>query len=297
MEHYVSIRNSILALITLVVAGCAAVGVNLPPITDEATGERHDGKVVWRDLLTNTPEESRRFYGELLGWEFENPGIDIGAGGEGAYMLIRHDGHLIGGMVDTKSLGKRENISQWITTMSVSDIDAAADRVAAAGGNIMTPPQSIGSRGRMAVVADATGAIFAMVQTNDGDPPDREPVNDSWLWDELWTNDVDKATNFYQEVVGFQHTDHDIDATDHDYRVLKMDDTPRAGVLPNPFEGERPVWVNYLRVEDPSAVTARVESLGGHILVEAQERAIGGEVAFIAGPSGAGVALQTWPLD
>ena len=297
MEHYVSIRNSILALITLVVAGCAAVGVNLPPITDEATGERHDGKVVWRDLLTNTPEESRRFYGELFGWEFENPGIDIGAGGEGAYMLIRHDGHLIGGMVDTKSLGKRENISQWITTMSVSDIDAAADRVAAAGGNIMTPPRSIGSRGRMAVVADATGAIFAMVQTNDGDPPDREPVNDSWLWDELWTNDVDKATNFYQEVVGFQHTDHDIDDSDHDYRVLKMNDTPRAGVLPNPFEGELPVWVNYLRVEDPSAVTARVEGLGGHILVEAQERAIGGEVAFIAGPSGAGVALQTWPLN
>jgi len=26
-------------------------------------------------------------------------------------------------------------------------------------------------------------------------------------------------------------------------------------------------------------------------------RALGGEVAFVAGPSGAGVALQTWPLD
>jgi predicted enzyme related to lactoylglutathione lyase len=293
----VSIRNAVLALTALLVAGCAAVNVNLPPITDEATGERHDGKVVWRDLLTNTPGESRRFYGELFGWEFENPGIDIGVGGEGAYMLVRHNGHLIGGIVDTKSFGERENISQWITTMSVSDIDAAVDRVVAAGGNVMTPPQSIGSRGRMAVVADVTGAIFAMVQTNDGDPADREPEYDGWLWDELWTSDVDKATNFYQEVVGFQHTDHDIDDSDNDYRVLKMNDTPRAGVLPNPFEGERPVWVNYLRVRDPSAVTARVEGLGGTILVEAQERPIGGEVAFIAGPSGAGVALQTWPLN
>ena len=76
-----------------------------------------------------------------------------------------------------------------------------------------------------------------------------------------------------------------------------MNDTPRAGVLLNPFEGERPVWVNYLRVRDPSAVTARVEGLGGTILVEARDRSIGGQVAFVAGPSGAGVALQTWPLN
>lgn len=292
-----SIRNTGIVLIALLVAGCAAVNVNLPPITEEATGEHHKGKVVWRDLLTNTPEESRRFYGELFGWEFEKPGINIGVGGAGAYTLIRHEGRLIGGIVDTQALGKRENISQWITTMSVTDIDAAVGRVVDAGGSVMAPPESIGSRGQMAVIEDATGAVFAMIQTSEGDPPDHEPDYDGWLWDELWTNDVDKATSFYQSVVGFQHTDHDIDDTDHDYRVLKMNDTPRAGVLPNPFEGERPVWVNYLRVEDPSAVTARVEELGGEILVEAQDRPIGGQVAFIAGPSGAGVALQTWPLN
>lgn len=292
-----SIRNAGIALITLLAAGCAAVSINLPPITDEATDEHHNGKIVWRDLLTNTPEESRRFYSELFGWEFEKPGINLGIGGAGDYMLIRHNGRLIGGIVDTNAFGERENISQWITTMSVTDIEAAVGRVADAGGTVMAAPESIGSRGHMAVVEDATGAVFAMIQTSEGDPPDHEPDYDGWLWDELWTNDVSKATDFYQTVVGFQHTDHEIDDSDHDYRVLKMNDTPRAGVLPNPFEGERPVWVNYLRVKDPSAATARVESLGGKILVEAQERPIGGEVAFIAGPSGAGVALQTWPLN
>ena len=290
-----SIRNAAIALISLLVAGCAAVSINLPPITEEATGERHNGKVVWRDLLTNTPEASQHFYGELFGWEFEEPGVIFGIGGAGGYTLIRHNGRLIGGIVDTNALGQDENVSQWITMMSVTDIDVAAGRVAEAGGVIMAEPTSIGSRGQMAIIEDATGAVFAMIQTSDGDPPDREPYYDGWLWDELWTSDVDKATEFYRGVVGFQHTDHDVD--DGSYRVLKMDDTPRAGVLANPFEGERPVWVNYLRVKDPSAITARVEDLGGRILVEAQDRAIGGEVAVIAGPSGAGVALQTWPLD
>jgi hypothetical protein len=55
------------------------------------------------------------------------------------------------------------------------------------------------------------------------------------------------------------------------------------------------VWVSYLRVESPAAITARVAELGGRVIIEAGPRAIGGEVAFVAGPSGAGIALQTWP--
>jgi predicted enzyme related to lactoylglutathione lyase len=284
-------------LIALLAAGCTAVTVNLPPITETPTDERHTGKVVWRDLLTNTPEASRRFYGELFGWEFEQPRLFVGVGSGDSYMLIRHNGKLIGGMVDTNALGKTENISQWITTISVADIDAAVGRVAGAGGKVVNPPESIGDRGRMAVIEDSTGALFAMIQTKEGDPADAEPAENGWLWDELWTSDVGSATGFYRSVIGFEHTDHEINNTDREYRVLKYSGKPRAGVLENPFENERPVWVNYIRVEDPSAMTAKVDGLGGRVLVEAQARPIGGEVAFIAGPSGAGVALQTWPID
>lgn len=284
-------------LVALLAAGCTAITVNLPPITETPTDERHIGKVVWHDLLTNTPEASRRFYGELFGWEFEQPRLFVGVGSGDSYMLIRHNGRLIGGMVDTNALGKKENISQWITTISVADIDAAVDRAAGTGGKIINAPESIGDRGRMAVIEDPTGALFAMIETKAGDPADSPPVLDGWLWDELWTNDVDRAAGFYQAVFGFQHKAHAIENADRDYRVLEYANKPRAGVLENPFEGERPVWVNYIRVEDPSAVTAKVEALGGRVLVEAQARPIGGEVAFIAGPSGAGIALQTWPLD
>lgn len=289
-------RFSALALL-LLAAGCTAVTVNLPPITETPTDERHNGKVVWRDLLTNTPKASRRFYGELFGWEFEQPRLFVGVGSGDSYMLIRHNGKLIGGMVDTNALGKTENISQWITTISVADLDAAVERAAGAGGKVVNAPESIGDRGRMAVVEDSTGALFAMIQTKEGDPADSEPAHNDWLWDELWTSDVDSATGFYGTVIGFEYTDHEIENVDRDYRVLTYADKPRAGVLRNPFENERPVWVNYIRVEDPVAVTAKVDRLGGRVLVEAQVRPVGGEVAFIAGPSGAGVALQTWPLD
>ena len=289
-------RFTVIAISALV-GGCATIEIDLPPITEAPTGERFNGKIVWRDLLTNTPEASRRFYGELFGWEFEKPTTVLGIGGSDTYMLIRHNGRLIGGMVDTEQLRPGENVSQWITTMSVSDVDAAVERVTAEGGKIMSQPREMGSRGRMALLEDSTGAVFAMIQTSGGDPADHEPDYDGWLWDELWTSDVEKATTFYGNVVGFDYTDHDIDDSESDYRVLSIDETPRAGVLTMPFEGEHPVWVNYLRVRDPAQVTARVSALGGRILVDAQDRKIGGQVALIAGPSGAGVALQTWPLE
>ncbi len=281
----------------LLLAGCAAVTANLPSITDEPTGNRHNGRIVWHDLLTTAPVESRKFYGDLFGWEFENPGIDLGFGGPESYMLIRHEGRLIGGMFDANNINRDVNVSQWVTVMSVDDIDAAAGRVIAEGGEVLTEPTDVGLRGMLAVVAGSDGALFAMVQTRDGDPVEQDPQYDEWLWNELWTDNVDGATDFYRAVAGFDVDDRAVGETDDTYRLLTAGEDPRAGILPMPFEGERPVWVDYLRVEETAAVTAGVEGLGGRVSLDARPRQIGGKVAFIAGPSGAGIALQTWPLD
>ena len=277
----------------LILAGCATLAPNLPAITDAPTGSRTSGRVVWHDLLTSTPDESRRFYSELFGWEFERPGI----GGPRGYELIRQDGRLIGGMVDANLLRRDVDISQWITLISVDDVQAAVASVEREGGEVLTRPTDVGARGTIAVVTGVEGAVFAMIETKAGDPGETEPVTNGWLWDELWTGDVERSTGFYRNVLGYSFEDRRPGAADTTYRLLTAGGRPRAGVMANPFEGERPVWVNYLRVADPAAVTARVASLGGRVLVEAQARPIGGRVAFIADPSGAAIALQTWPLD
>jgi predicted enzyme related to lactoylglutathione lyase len=184
--------------------------------------------------------------------------------------------------------------------MSVEDVDNAVTSFAASGGEVITPPTDLRRRGRLAIVRDAEGALLGLLQTKDGDPADSEPVVDEFLWDELWTSDIDSATEFYTGVMGLQVDERDIerDQGAHvKYRLLKSGETPRVGILPNPLEGLGPVWVSYLRVESPADIAARVDSLGGRVIIEAQARSIGGEVAFVAGPSGAGIALQTWPLE
>lgn len=294
------LRNAAVLVCTLYVVACATIEIDLPSVSEVPTSERLPGKVIWHDLLTHDVEGSQKFYGSLFGWEFESIGRDSGFGEDSAYTLIRHDGRLIGGMIDTVALNGRRDISQWVIAMSVDDVDAAAAQFAADGGEVLTPPTDLRRRGRLAVVSDAEGALLALLQTKDGDPADKEPVVDEFLWDELWTTDVDNATKFYEGVTDLQADQWDIDqdqSSNATYRLLKSGETPRVGIMPNPLEGLSPVWVSYLRVENPKDVAAKVDALGGRVIVEAQARPLGGEVAFIAGPSGAGIALQTWPLE
>jgi predicted enzyme related to lactoylglutathione lyase len=293
-------RVATLPLSALFFAACASLSVNLPSITESPTGERLPGKIVWRDLLTSDPAASQRFYGELFGWEFESIGEASNLRSDSAYTLIRHNGKLIGGMVDTLALNGRNDISQWVVLMAVEDLDARVSIVTGSGGEIIAPPTDLQDRGRLALVRDAEGALLGLLETRDGDPRDSEPEIGGFLWDELWTTDVQNAGAFYGAVAGLMPATVDIDgddATAPTYSLLKAGDTPRVGIMPNPLDGLEPVWVSYIRVESPAAITPRVADLGGRVIVEARPRPLGGEVAFISGPSGAGIALQTWPLE
>ncbi len=285
-----------IALCAVALAACTTLDIDLPAISEEPTGVRETGRVVWHDLLTTTPEASRRFYGELFGWTFEDPGIALGFGGSDAYRLIRHEGRLIGGMVDARTLNRDENVSQWITVISVADISAATAAVEAAGGDVLTRPISLPTRGTMGVYADSDGAIFALLEARDGDPPAREARRNDFLWDELWTRDVAGAAAFYRRVVGLGYENRDVSGA-AEYHLLLRGAEPQAGIMQHPFPEARPVWANYLRVDDPGAVADRVEALGGRVAIPPQERPTGGVAALILGPSGAGIALQTWPPE
>jgi predicted enzyme related to lactoylglutathione lyase len=293
--------------IVAVFAAVAFVGacssVKLPAVTEAPTGSFLPGKIIWHDLISDTPEASRRFYAELLGWQFE----DVGAGmGEAAgYSLIRHNGRLIGGMVDQTRLQTRADISQWVTVISVADADVATASVRADGGHVFSDPIDIGGRGRLAVVADPQGALFALLQTGPGDPLDRDEVSvGEFLWDELWTADIDAAAVFYRKLGGYELEDIDVAGNsagvEGRYRLLRSQGRPRLGIMKNPVNGLQPTWINYLRVADAAmlrSIVERVPELGGAVLLEPQQRVVGGWAALIAGPSGAGIALQTWPLD
>jgi len=289
---------AVVLFLAALVTACAGTGFSLPPVAGGSGGERLPGKIVWQDLLTDTPQQTEAFYSGLFGWEFEPLGGGVN------YTLIRHRGRLIGGLVDQNALPATADISQWVVAMSVADIEKSVQTVADAGGEVFTPATSLGERGDIAVVADPAGALMALLQTRDGDPVDSanaDPATGDFLWRELWTVEVDRAAEFLARLALFAVESIEIDAADKSvqYRLLKTADLARVGVRTTPVPQMPPMWVSYLRVADQNelaAILAKVPGLGGEILVPALARPGGGYVAVIAGPSGAGIALQTWPV-
>ncbi len=152
-------------------------------------------------------------------------------------------------------------------------------------------PVDIDRRGRVAVVSDPQGAVLALVRTEDGDPPAREPRMDDWLWQELWTTDGPSALAFYEELIGYQSETVEIPAGA--YHVLQRDGHSYAGLAQLPWDSVPPIWLPYIRVEDPAAVSARVEALGGRVILstdQIQSR----DAAVIEDPTGGTLAIQRW---
>ena len=272
---------------------CTSRKLIVPPVSEKPTGVYLYGKFVWHDLLTYDMEAVKKFYGELFGWTFDNSESPD-------YTVIRRDGVPIGGIVLVKELEKKHFPAQWMSYLSVPDVDKAVALLKAKGGVVLRGPWNIKKRGRMAIVRDPQGALLAFLHSATGDPPDHEPGNYEWLWNENLTSDVPAAVSFYQELVGYESeilTDPKISGVQVDYFVMKKDGKPRAGITRIPWEGVKPNWLAYLKVADPRPLVAQVEKLGGKVYLKPDEKIRGGSVAFIADPTGAVVALQKWPLD
>jgi predicted enzyme related to lactoylglutathione lyase len=275
--------------IAAIATACAGPTLQVPPLTPDPTGDYHTGKFVWYDLLTNDLAGVERFYGELFGWEFATDEDSV-------YTVITNGGKPIGGIANTPKLRQPVNSSQWVSWISVPDIDGAVLELQDMGGVVHAGPQDLLERGRVAVVSDPQEALFALVTASGGDPDDDVPPIGGWLWTELLTSDVDAALSFYAQM--FDYEREEIDAgIPSEYLLLRRDGRPRAGVFENPFDGVRPHWLPYVRVDDPSALARRVEALGGRLIVEPQESIRGGRVAVIADPTGAVLAIQKWPPE
>src|SRR5262249_16568973 len=113
------------------------------------------GRVGWHELVTADPDKALRFYGEVFDWQK----TDADIGPMGTYQRFSAGGQPIGGV-----LTKPPTIpaAHWLYYFNVADIDAAARRVVAAGGQILDGPFQSPGGGWIVQCVDAQGAMFAL---------------------------------------------------------------------------------------------------------------------------------------
>ncbi len=274
---------------TMATAAAAATFV-LPPLVQPASREHHEGKVIWADLVTPDVAGAKRFYGELLGWTFN----DIHTG-TSDYSVALLDGRPAGGLFQRAMRPGEQRQPAWLTFISVRDVAAAERHILAQGGKVLSPPRSYPDRGRQAVFADPQGAVFAVLQSSSGDPEDVLAAPGEWIWSSVITRDPDTDAAFYQNVFGYEVFE--IPSTDGSTHVLlSTEDYARASLNALPGDGAKrhPHWLNFVRVNSAIDTAARVEALGGRVLVKPFRDRHGGLVAVVADPAGAPFGLLEW---
>lgn len=113
------------------------------------------GYVGWRELVTTDHEKAAAFYCELFGWQKAD--ADLTA--LGAYQLFSCGGPPIGGML-TKHPEMPDPF--WLYYFNVDDIDAAAKRVMANGGQIFDGPLELPAGTWIVQCTDPQGALFGL---------------------------------------------------------------------------------------------------------------------------------------
>lgn len=241
------------------------------------------GVPCWVDLQTPDVDAAVSFYTSLFGWETERQPIP----GGGEYVFFTKDGHQVAACSQQGAESAAQGVPSVWTTYFAGDAEALARRAADAGGTVVLEAMDVMEEGRIALLADPTGAVFGIWQA--GRHRGAALVNESGAvsWNELATTDLDAATAFYTDVFHFG-TDEQPMGDEAVYRLFTVEDRQVCGAyaLTPEMAGMPPHWACYFGVDDTDAAAEQAEEAGGKVLQPPQDSPYG-RMAAVADPAGA----------
>jgi len=244
------------------------------------------GTPIWYELITGDPDAAGAFYQKVIGWQ---DGGCPGATAEGTgdyHVYLAPDGQGVAGMMKTPEGAPPE--PHWFSYIGVDDVDAAAEKIVAAGGSIHMPPTTMEGVGRMAMVADPQGVVFYVMK---GSSPEastafKPKAPGHGEWNELQTSDDQAALAFYADQFGWTKDGAMPMGEMGDYSFLSHDGGMIGAVMKAP-PGEVPTWSYFFRVGDIDEAKQRIEDAGGNISYGPMEVPGGDFVIYAKDPQGA----------
>jgi predicted enzyme related to lactoylglutathione lyase len=250
------------------------------------------GVPSWAELMTTDEAGALAFYGSLFGWTDDPVPLPAEYGG-GAY----HQQRLAGALVAAVGLQNEGERSQgvpphWTVSLAVDDAEQVAGRVAAAGGNVIVPAMDVFDYGRMAVLADPTGAVVSLWQakSHTGFEVIEEPGAVTWC--ELMTDDAERAAAFFRTVLEVPTELMPGERGSAPYTLLGPAQGQHAGIM---SKGPDMVhvpnsWSVYFEVADCDAAVAKAVALGGAV-VRSPMDIMPGRFAVLTDPQGAAFCI------
>ncbi len=246
------------------------------------------GTFCWVELGTTDSAGAKKFYTELFGWTFS----DSPVGPDMVYTMLMQDGKDVGALYQMGNEMTSQGIPpNWLSYVSVTSADDAATKAKELGGTLLKEPFDVFTVGRMAVVQDPTGAVFAFWQPGTHKGASICNVPNSFCWNELSTKNVAKAGDFYSGLFGWGKNVQQMGSMT--YTSFMNGDRPAGGMYePPPELGEVPPhWLVYFAVADTDAMVAKASELGGRVCAPPMDIPGTGRFAIIQDPQGAAFGI------
>ncbi len=117
------------------------------------------GTLCWADLSTPDAKRASDFYSGLFGWQIIADPKD-----SSGYLHIKNGEHFIGGI--PPAAHRQPGVPpHWLAYFLVDDVDASASKAKQMGAKLYLAPMTMEGVGRMSVIADPQGAVFAIFKS------------------------------------------------------------------------------------------------------------------------------------
>jgi predicted enzyme related to lactoylglutathione lyase len=243
------------------------------------------GTFSWVDLTTSDSEAAKAFYGDLLGWEFDDNEIP----GGGIYSMCTVGGESVAAIAPaTESFPPH-----WNSYVTVASADDAAARAKELGGAVIEEPFDVMEAGRMALLQDPGGAPICVWEANRAIGATR--VNDPGCltWNELHSPDPGAALEFLTALFGWDTDELAVEGGPA-YTIVKVGERRNGGAMAAQ-PGEPPNWLPYFTVESRDGAARRAVELGGREFLRMEMPQ--GRIAVLADPLGAPFGVWEGEVD
>lgn len=236
----------------------------------------------WVDLASTDQETAKKFYSELFDWEPQDAPLPDG----GYYTNFKKDGKTVAGLGSTMAEGMP---SIWSSYVLVDDAEKTVKAAKDAGGQVFMEPMDVMEFGRMAFVADPSGAAFGLWEPKSHQGVEMFGEHGSLVWNELATRELEAARAFYEKVFGWSWDSTDM-GEGGTYYLGGVGNDKRAGGIEmgEMWPAEVPAhWDVYFAVDDHDSAAKKAVELGATDMSGPIEVPSAGTMHYLQDPTGA----------
>lgn len=243
------------------------------------------GTFSWANFSSTNITTTTQFLTALFNWTSESGPL---SSNKSEATMFQLEGHYTAGSNVTES-----NTSFCSSYVTVDDIEKLITKAKELGAEIVVPVTDVSVLGQTATIQDPTGAKISLWQPKEHIGAGIVNTLNAMCWNELYTNDIEKAKEFYSTLLGWTFEEE----TEPGYTTIRNNSRMNGGILPlaEDEKGTEAYWLAEFTVEDIDQTIKRVLELGGHVHFGPATRTYGPEIikiAVVSDPTGARFAIQ-----